>query len=69
MMSQHNCTGQYRPIYGTPMTKQTIFISGHSMQCILSVDVFCDKWEPIQLELNTHRIINQALMLYYYCSY
>ena len=28
-----------RPIYGTPMTKQSIVISGHSMQCILSVDV------------------------------
>ena len=41
-----------RPIYGTPMTKQSIVISGHSMQCILSVDVdivFWAKWESIKL--------------------
>ena len=39
MISQHNCTGQYRPNYGIPITKQSIVFSGHSMQCILNVDV------------------------------
>ena len=39
MMYQQKYIARYRPYYGTPMTKQSIVINGHYMQCIFSVDV------------------------------
>ena len=62
MMSQNKCTARYRPIYGTPMTKQSIVINGHDMQCIFSVDVDMKSFvlNGCPFNLNTRIIINQV---------